>query len=100
MLEDTVVNVLDPLSVVVGFCALGFTQCLRALNGAHIPVTCLHGDHLYNSCRGFHSVVLQVIVDNHGAFMQVKTNLLGSTHDVHVFWTASLLGLVESDHLP
>ncbi|KYO41836.1 hypothetical protein Y1Q_0008103 [Alligator mississippiensis] len=32
-------DVLDSLAVVVGFHALGFPQCIRALDWTHIPVT-------------------------------------------------------------
>ncbi|KYO43353.1 hypothetical protein Y1Q_0017630 [Alligator mississippiensis] len=47
----------DPL--VVGFCTLGFSQYIAALDRTHFPIICpLHGDHPYYSQRGFHSMVL------------------------------------------
>ncbi|KYO34329.1 hypothetical protein Y1Q_0007605 [Alligator mississippiensis] len=59
VLGHTMLCVHNPLAVVVGFQVLGFPQCIRALDGTHIPITCLlHGDHPYYSRRSFHSILL------------------------------------------
>lgn len=56
------VQVTDCPEVLVGFQVLGFLQCIRALNGIHIPVTCLPwADFPYCSCQDFHSIVLQAV---------------------------------------
>ncbi|KYO40175.1 hypothetical protein Y1Q_0000025 [Alligator mississippiensis] len=91
MLGHAVLWIHDPLEVVGGFYSLGFPQCIRALDGTHIPVTCPpRSDHLYFSQWGFHLVVVQAVVDRWGTFTNVSADWIGSTHNAHIFRNSTL----------
>ncbi|KYO47065.1 hypothetical protein Y1Q_0013983 [Alligator mississippiensis] len=80
-----------PLAVVAGFHALGIPQGIKTLDGTHILVTCLpYSDCPFYSWRGFHSIMLQAVVDYHGTFINVSVNWVGSAHDTHVFQNSTL----------
>ncbi|KYO29463.1 hypothetical protein Y1Q_0022705 [Alligator mississippiensis] len=86
-----------PREVVAGFYTLGFPQCIEALDGIHIPVTCPpQSDYLYYSHQGFHSIMLQAVINHYSAFISVSTGWMGSPHDAHVFHNSTLPALVES----
>ncbi|KYO42250.1 hypothetical protein Y1Q_0002863 [Alligator mississippiensis] len=69
----TMLQVHDSLEVVAGIHALGFPQCIRALDKTHILVTCPpYGNCPYYSWWGFHSIMLQAIVNHQGTFTNVK----------------------------
>uniref|UniRef100_A0A7M4ED63 DDE Tnp4 domain-containing protein n=1 Tax=Crocodylus porosus TaxID=8502 RepID=A0A7M4ED63_CROPO len=52
--------------------------------------TCSPHGHLYYSSRGFHSMVLQAIMDHQGMFMHMNAGWVGSTHDTCIFKNSSL----------
>lgn len=69
-------SVHDPLAVVVWFHAHA-SQCIRAPDRPHIPITCLsYGDCSYYSQQGFHSV-LQAI-DHRSTITKVSAGWAGS----------------------
>lgn len=49
-----------------------FPNCARAIDGKHIAIICLPGvgSEYYND-KGYHSIVLQAIVDAHGKFVDI-----------------------------
>ncbi|KYO37724.1 hypothetical protein Y1Q_0022018 [Alligator mississippiensis] len=54
---------------------LGFAQHTGALDGTHIPVTCLFpGDHPYYTWQGFYFVVLQAVTNCHSASMNEQNH--------------------------
>ncbi|KYO25182.1 hypothetical protein Y1Q_0001801 [Alligator mississippiensis] len=94
--DKDVLWVQDPLEVMVEFCTLGFSQCIRALDRTHIPISCPpHGHRPYYSWQGFHFIMFQAIIDHCSAF----TNMSASTHDAHIFCNPALPTLVESGQL-
>ncbi|KYO37429.1 hypothetical protein Y1Q_0017238 [Alligator mississippiensis] len=97
MVRHTVLCMHNPLAVVAGFHALGFPQCIGALDGSHIPTTCPpHGDHSHYSWRGFHSIMPQAIVDHCGAFTNISAGWIGSTNNTLIFCNSTLPALVGS----
>ncbi|KYO33736.1 hypothetical protein Y1Q_0008862 [Alligator mississippiensis] len=102
-LEDvvghTVLWVHNPLELVVGFHIPDFPQCAVALDWTHIPMTCpSHSDHPHYSQQSFNSIMLQAIVDHNGAFMNVSTSWVDSTHNARIFFNSTLPAMVESRH--
>ncbi|KYO45074.1 hypothetical protein Y1Q_0007373 [Alligator mississippiensis] len=97
MLGPTVFWVYDLLKVVVGFHTLGFPQCTGALDRTHIPITCPPcSGHPYYSWWGFHSIMVQAVINHHSAFMNVSTCWEGSVYNICIFCNSALLALVES----
>ena len=63
---------------------LGFPQCAGVVDGTHIfPEEC-PAKH-----KGFHSIIMQGMVDNLGRFMEVYTGWPGRVHDAGVFVNSS-----------
>ncbi|XP_053876904.1 uncharacterized protein LOC128833047 [Malaclemys terrapin pileata] len=60
--------------IVDGFAQMGFPNCGGATDGMHIPI--LAPPHLgseYVNWKGYFSMVLQVLVDHHGRFIDINT---------------------------
>ncbi|KAK7884157.1 hypothetical protein WMY93_027280 [Mugilogobius chulae] len=69
----------------------GLPQCIGAVDGSHIPIIS-PGDFsvdFYNR-KGFHSVILQGVVDGRGLFWSVNAGQAGSLHDARVLRLSSL----------
>ncbi|XP_034019547.1 protein ANTAGONIST OF LIKE HETEROCHROMATIN PROTEIN 1-like [Thalassophryne amazonica] len=60
----------------------GLPQCVGAIDGSHIAPQEYHCD--YFNCKGWHSVILQGVVDGKRLFWNVFTGLPGSLHDAKV----------------
>ena len=75
--------------VVAGFKdKLGFPQCAGAIDGTHIPIISPQecpAD--YYNRKGWHSIILQGLVDYNGFFMDIYA---GRVHDARVFSNSSL----------
>ena len=77
----------DAQVIVDGFLSKwGFPQCMGAVDGSHIPIIAPHTDPLdYYNRKGFHSVVLQAVVDHEYKFLNIFVGWPGSCHDARIF---------------
>ena len=64
----------------------GFPQCFGAVDGSHIPIIPPYDcpTNYYNR-KGFHSIVVQALVDHQNRFMNVYVGWPGSVHDARIF---------------
>ena len=77
--------------VVRGFNHLGFPQAAGVVDGTHIPI--IHPDEnatdFYNR-KGFHSIIMQAVVDHRGVFTNIYIGWPGRVHDARVFKNSDL----------
>ena len=69
----------------------GFPQCVGAVDGSHIPIIAppeYHTD--YFNRKGWHSVILQGVVDPCYRFWDINVGWQGSVHDAGVFRNTDL----------
>ena len=69
----------------------GVPQCIGAVDGSHIPIitpTEFHTD--YFNRKGWHSVILQGVVDPCYRFWDINVGWPGSVHDARVFTNTDL----------
>ena len=69
----------------------GFPQCAGAVDGTHIPIVSLQecpAD--YYNRKGWHSILMQGVVDHQGHFIDVNIGWLGRVHDARVFAKSTL----------
>ena len=75
-----------------GFCIdHGFPQCVGAIDGTHIPVVSPRecpAD--YYNRKGWHSMIMQGMVDNRGLFTDVYVGWPGRVHDARVFANSTI----------
>ncbi|CAH2296351.1 Hypothetical predicted protein [Pelobates cultripes] len=70
----------------------GLPQCVGAIDGSHIPIIAQQEYHTgYFNRKGWHSIILQGVVDGKGLFWSVNVGKPGSLHDARVlrlstFW--------------
>ena len=69
----------------------GFPQCVGAVDGSHIPIVSPH-DCLadYFNRKGFHSIILQGVVNHIGLFIDIYVGWPGRVHDARVFANSTL----------
>ena len=77
----------DAMNIVRGFEEKwGFPQCFGAVDGSHIPILPSHDSPTdYYNCKGYHSIVLQALVNHQYHFMNVYVGWPGSVHDARIF---------------
>nr|XP_033946564.1 protein ANTAGONIST OF LIKE HETEROCHROMATIN PROTEIN 1-like [Pseudochaenichthys georgianus] len=74
----------------------GVPQCVGAVDGSHIPILRPEEHHNeYFNRKGWHSLVLQGVVDGKGLFWSVFVGLPGSMHDSRVLGLSSLGSFVD-----
>ena len=74
-----------------GFDRLGFPQAVGAVDGTHIPIIrpVENATDYYNR-KGFHSIIMQGVVDYRGIFIDVYIGWPGRVHDARVFKNSGL----------
>ena len=79
-------------SIVDGFSSKwGFPQCVGAIDGSHIPIVSpLDCPADYYNRKGFHSIILQAVVDHEYRFWNINVGWPGRVHDARVFTNSEL----------
>ncbi|XP_061599578.1 uncharacterized protein LOC133462376 [Cololabis saira] len=78
----------------------GMPHCVGAIDGSHIPIIApkdYHND--YFNRKGWHSIILQGVVDGKGLFWNVFAGPAGSTHDARVLRLSNLWELASRENL-
>ncbi|XP_076836809.1 uncharacterized protein LOC143482352 [Brachyhypopomus gauderio] len=78
----------------------GLPHCVGAIDGSHIPIIAprlCHTD--YFNRKGWHSIILQGVVDGKGLFWNVMAGLPGSMHDARVLRLSMLWELATRGNL-
>lgn len=80
----------------------GLPQCVSAIDGSHIPIMAPEDYHCdYFNRKGWHSIILQGVVDGKILFWNVFAGLPGSLHDARVLRLSSLWELASrGNHFP
>lgn len=88
--------------IVSGFLSKwNFPQCVGAIDGSHIPIIAPSENPLdYYNRKGYHSIVLQALVDHEYRFLDVYVGWPGSVHDARVLGNSTLYTNLESGILP
>ncbi|KAM7174193.1 uncharacterized protein RBU57_004347 [Macrochelys suwanniensis] len=84
--------------IVDGFAEIGFPNCGRVINGAHIPI--LVPDHLaseYINRKGYFSVVLQALVNHRGRFTDISADWSRKVHDACIFRNSGLYRKLQAE---
>ena len=68
-----------------------YPQCAGAIDGSHIPIIAPEEFHTdYFNRKGWHSVILQAVVDARYRFTDVNIGWPGSVHDARVFTNSEI----------
>ena len=82
--------------VVCGFDRLGFPQAAGAIDGTHIPIIRPEENSTdYYNRKGFHSIIMQAVVDHRGIFTDISIGWPGRVHDARVFANSDLFLRVQ-----
>ncbi|XP_034053623.1 protein ANTAGONIST OF LIKE HETEROCHROMATIN PROTEIN 1-like [Gymnodraco acuticeps] len=74
----------------------GLPQCVGAIDGSHIHILAPQENHCdYFNCKGWHSIILQGVVDGKGLFWKVFAGMPGSLHDAQVLRLSTLWELAS-----
>uniref|UniRef100_A0A3Q3A0V1 DDE Tnp4 domain-containing protein n=1 Tax=Kryptolebias marmoratus TaxID=37003 RepID=A0A3Q3A0V1_KRYMA len=78
----------------------GLPQCVGAIDGCHIPIIAPQHYHTdYFNRKGWHSIILQAVVDGKGIFWNLFAGLSGNSHDARVFRLSALPELASRGNL-
>ncbi|KAI3364061.1 hypothetical protein L3Q82_010886 [Scortum barcoo] len=78
----------------------GLQHCVGAIDGSHIPIIAPQHYHTYYFNRkGWHSIILQGVVDGMVLFWNVFAGLPGSLHDARVLRMSTLWELASWGNL-
>ena len=88
-------------SIVDGFASKwGFPQCVGAIDGSHIPIVSpLDCPADYYNRKGFHSIILQAVVDHEYRFWNINVGWPGRVHDARVFTNSELFEKAQAGTL-
>ena len=69
----------------------GMPMCAGAIDGTHIPILAPEESHLtYVNRKGYHSIIVQAVVDSNYIFRDVVIGWPGSVHDARVLSNSSI----------
>ena len=69
----------------------GFPMCAGAIDGTHIPIVAPSECHAeYVNRKGYHSIIMQAVVDCKYLYRDVVIGWPGSVHDARVFSNSSI----------
>ena len=89
-------KVLEQLLIVLNL-SEAFHNALKQIDGLHIPIIALAENALeYYNRKGFHSVILQAVVDHEYKFLDVCVGWSGSVHDARVLGNSKIYAKWES----
>ncbi|XP_056155569.1 uncharacterized protein zmp:0000000634 isoform X2 [Lampris incognitus] len=81
---------------IAGFEQRGYPQCGGVLDGTHIPVIPPRDNPAdYCNTKGWHSIILQAVVDHNYCFTDINAGCPGGTHDVQVLASSDLYRVAE-----
>lgn len=88
--------------VVDGFMSKwGVPQCVGAIDSTHIPIIAPKDSPLdYYNRKGYHSVVLQALVDHEYKFLDIYVGWPGSVHDARVLVNSGLYSKCDRGSFP
>ncbi|XP_063788677.1 uncharacterized protein LOC134944072 [Pseudophryne corroboree] len=79
-----------------GFVQRGYPQCAGAIDGTHIPIIAPRDNPAdYYNRKGWHSIVLQAVVDHKYCFTDVYIGWPGRAHDARVLANSDLYKIAE-----
>ncbi|KAL2094272.1 hypothetical protein ACEWY4_008991 [Coilia grayii] len=80
-----------------GFAARGYPMCAGAIDGLHIPIVAPKDDPTpYCNRKGWHSIVVQAVVDHNFCFTDLSAGWPGSTEDAVVLANSTIFQTVEA----
>ncbi|KAM9376849.1 uncharacterized protein KZ484_009302 [Pholidichthys leucotaenia] len=78
----------------------GLPLCVGVIDGFHVPIIApQHNDKEYLNCKGWHSIVVQGVVDGKGLFWNVFAGLPGSFHGARVLRQSTVWELAGQENL-
>ena len=78
----------------------GFPGCFGAIDGTHIPILAPAENHTdYINRKGYHSVVMQAVVDSKYLFRDIVIGWPGSVHDARVLSNSEIFNIGEQNKL-
>ena len=74
----------------------GFPQVAGAIDGTHIPIISPQENPSdYYNRKGFHSIIMQAVVDFRGLFLDTYIGWPGKVHDARVFFKSGCVSQGE-----
>ena len=79
----------------------GFPMCGGAIDGTHIPILAPNKSHAdYVNRKGYHSIIMQAVVDHNHLYRDVVIGWPGSVHDARVLSNSKIFEKGNNNTLP